>query len=131
MKKIYSGYLSSEDYGEHYDNLMLAESFGSGLIDDIQNDCSKYGNYVFFRYYISEKEFDLRYLEEYLVSSYFGLSKIDIIAVGCPTCGYMAVDKALIGKHDIYKELLTYEGKYAIIQISYYHSKEELEKDYK
>ena len=120
MKKIYSGYLSSSDYGDNYDNLMLCEDFGSGLIDDIQNDCSKYGNFVNFRYYISEKEFDLKDLEEYIVGNYFGLSDIALISCGCPTCGTMCVGSANIGGHNIYHELLSHEGEYCIVEIDFY-----------
>ena len=127
MKKIYSGYLSSSDYGDKYDNLMLCEDFGSGLIDDIQNDCSKYGYFVNFRYYVSKKEFDLKYLEEYIVGSYLGLSDISIIGCGCVTCGEMCVENATIGGHDIYNELLSHEGEYCVLEIDYYTNGEDFQ----
>jgi hypothetical protein len=125
MKKIYSGYLNSDDYGEHYDGLMLANDFGDGLIADISNDCYKYGNYVKFRYYISDKEFDLKDLDYYIIGSYSGLSDIRIESCGCPTCGYMCVESATIEGHDIFKELSTYIGKFAILEVDYYKSEEE------
>lgn len=126
MKKIYSGYLKSEENHSYKENhLLLNDCYASGIFSEIQDDCDNYGNYVQFRCYVSEKEFDLKDLEKYLIESYFGLTDIKIIQVGCPTCSYMAVDKAKIGEHDIYKELYSHEGKFAIIEIDYYRNRSE------
>lgn len=125
MKKIYSGFLVTEDAYEG-NNLLLEDDFGSGLFNDIRNDCRDFGNYVQLRYYISEKEIDLRNLQEYIINSLFGLTDIIIESVGCPTCSYYSVEKATIGGHNLYHELMSHLGKYAIIEISYYKSNEEL-----
>lgn len=126
MKKIYNGFLANDYEGDYYKNtLILADDFGSGLISDIQDDCEHHGYYVQLRYYISDKEFDLEHLQEYLINNYFGLTDINIESCGCPTCGYMCVDKATVGGHDIYEELLTYIGKYCILEVDYYKSEED------
>jgi len=125
MKKIYSGFLAADYKGDCYNNniLILADDFGSGLISDIQDDCIQHGNYVQLRYYISDKEVDLKDLQEYLIKDYFGLADINFELCGCLTCGYMCVDKATIGGHNIYEELLTYVGKFAILEIDYSEDK--------
>lgn len=126
MKKIYSGYLKSEEnYDYKTNDLLLEDCFADGIFAEIQNDCHNYGSYVQFRYYVSEKEFELRDLEKYVVESYFGLSNIKIEQCGCPTCGYMSVERATIGKHNMYSELCSHEGKYAVLEIDYYKNKDE------
>ena len=68
MKKIYSGFLKEDYEGDYYANtLMLADDFGSGLISDIQDDCEHFGNFVQLRYYIADREFDLKDLQEHLI----------------------------------------------------------------
>lgn len=126
MKKIYSGFLVTgwdEDYTKN--DLLLADDFANGLFADISDDCLNHGNYVIFRYYISDKEFDLKDLNKYIIDSYFGLADIVIEQCGCPTCGYMCILEATIGNHNIYNELCSYEGKYCIIEIDYYKNEEE------
>ena len=126
MKKIYSGYLrDSDNYNYQSNDLLLADDFADGIFNEIATDCDNYGNYVQFRYYVSEKEFDLKDLEKYLIESYFGLTNIKIESCGCPTCSYMCISKAKIGKHDIYNELSSHEGKYCIIEIDYYKNRAE------
>ena len=128
-KEIITGYLTDtySDYDIYEEEtLVVCDDFGTGLIADIAEKCEKYGNYLKFRYYISEKPFDLLKVEEYLINTYFGIGDISIISCGCPTCGHMCVKDATIGGHNIYQELLHYLHKYCIIEVEYYKNEDEM-----
>jgi len=131
-KQIISGTLKNgHPYEYHDDEIVLCTDFGDGLFYDIEENCKKYGNYLKFRYYISDKPFDLLDLEKHLISSYFGIGDISIVACGCPTCGEMCVADSTIGGHDVYQELLQYLEKYCIIEIEYYKNEQEFKENSK
>jgi len=118
---VFSGYLLYDDY----EFLCLDEKaeyhhHGSPLGGMINEKISN-GTNVFVRYYIADKPLTLAQASEALVYKSLGLGNLDARYILEAYSEYTILEwehNAVVGGHDLLKELDTYTGKYLILVIT-------------
>lgn len=121
-KKIYAGWLV-DVAGEGYGELGISVSpdhDGVSLIEMIQSDMYKYGEYLSVRYFLSDQARTGEELEQDFMETVFGKAKADYCRRYSDYTGYLWTDQELnVGGHDLFRELNDSKGKYIHLEIEY------------
>lgn len=125
MKKVYSGYLTVDDY--HFLCLSPDDGYinlGNSLASLVSADFA-IGSKVFVRYFITDSEASEESVNETLIHKTFGYDNIEanyaLEAYSEVTIELWEEDLK-IGGHDLISELTTYSGKYLILIIEEFNS---------
>lgn len=117
--KLYQGFISTGDYGETDDCLLLS-TLDEPLADILQDDISEAN--VTVRYWILDKECSKNEAQERFIKTAMGAVDVEFSPRYSDLTGYLWTDESLeVGGHDLLQELKSAEGKYLILEIDVYN----------
>ncbi|MGB9936646.1 MAG: hypothetical protein ACPK7O_02915 [Methanobacterium sp.] len=123
-KKIYEGQIIDKVNSR---NELYLNNYEKPLNKIIDEDSKKYGNYLFIKYWISDKELSESELDEEFMDAYYE-NKDNIFYFEISE--YLWKESGNGCKHDIIRELSSYINKYCKLDIDYSKQPQSIDKSF-
>lgn len=123
--RVYRGKITVRDYGESMDNLFVVDDAvdvydQEPLAEQIADAIELFGPYLSVNYYITDEPYPQEDLQEQWLRHVLGDSDVKFHIAWSEITGYLWTDEdIMVGGHDLLAELVSNDGKFIHLEITY------------